>query len=469
MFIYANALKNLLRNRGRNILVSVILLVVMTVTTISLAIGAMSDSMIEGFADSFGVEATILPDWANAMKWATVADDGQGGMTSNFETVEIPVEQYVAFADSKYVMDTLFLATAQYASDALKPLELSSEEEVDLDGLLSIYGAATVEELIEKNSWLAEHIEELLDTKPTAIGRLWGYSNASLMNDFRRNEKRLSAGRMFENPGEVLISEELAELNNLKLGDKITISGSSVTHDSGTVDLTVVGIFESLKDNVTHTQTGSGMATEITAGKNDLIVSFDTIHAADFHRVTPGEMTYFLTDPEAPALFLQELREKGLHEMFKLDYDLESYTAIVEPMRDMSGVAMTFGIVILVTGAAILVFLSVINIRERKYEVGVLRAIGMKKHQLARGMVYEALSLVTICTLIGLPLGILLAKPIAGVLLDTSESVNMAVSFNAGILSLIVAVAIALGVLSSLIGILYITKYEPMKILQERN
>jgi len=57
MFIYRNALKNLLRNKGRNILVSVILLIVMTATTASLSLNSLSDSMIEGVADNFGVNA----------------------------------------------------------------------------------------------------------------------------------------------------------------------------------------------------------------------------------------------------------------------------------------------------------------------------------------------------------------------------------------------------------------------------
>jgi putative ABC transport system permease protein len=212
-----------------------------------------------------------------------------------------------------------------------------------------------------------------------------------------------------------------------------------------------------------------GVAQEITPGIDDLIVSFDTLYATGIYRIAPGTMTYFLTHPDHTAAFLAEMQDKGLHEMFTLDYDLDAYYAVVDPVRDMSGIAVTFGIVILITGAVILIFLSVINIRERKYEVGVLRAIGMKKHQLARGMIYESLSLVTACTLIGLPFGALLSRPIARVLLDTSAGMEMAGAWSAGILSLILAVTALLGIISSLIGILYITKYEPMKILQERN
>ena len=473
MFIYRNALKNLLRNKGRNILMAVILLIVMTATTVSLSVNSMSDTMIDTYKEGFGVESSIMVDWdwANAnTKPITVENpDGSITTTSNLPDIEIPIEQYVKFSNSQYVKETLFSATAPYASEQLKPLEQSPFNSGTLEELMAAYGVNTREELVMLfggGNDGEEYLGSLLDAKPNTVGMLWGYSNATLMKDFRKGEKRLTEGRLFEGDGEVLISKELAAKNNIKLGDTINVSGGSIKHDTTTIDLKVVGIFEDLKGNA---QPQMGEKVEITAGKEDLIVSFDTLYAGDFYRASPGTMIYYLTDPEAPKPFLAEMRQKGLHEMFTLDYDVDTYNKIVEPVKDMSGVAVTFGIVILITGAVILVFLSVINIRERKYEVGVLRAIGMKKHQLARSMIYESLSLVTICTLLGLPLGGLLANPIAGVLLDTSESIGIAASFNMGLLPLILLVAVTLGILSSLIGILYITRYEPMKILQERN
>ncbi|MFU2108463.1 FtsX-like permease family protein [Paenibacillus larvae] len=41
--------------------------------------------------------------------------------------------------------------------------------------------------------------------------------------------------------------------------------------------------------------------------------------------------------------------------------------------------SVTYIVIVLVLGAVILILLSSIAIRERKYEIGVLRAIGMKK------------------------------------------------------------------------------------------
>ena len=474
MYIFRNALKNLLRNRGRYILVSVILLVVMTATTISLSVSAISNKMIENYKDSFGVETSIMVDWkyaqAHAPKGTKANPDGSlSGNTgdTNIDPQTIPLDQYVAFADSKYVKSTAFNITANYASDQLQPTKPKSAYfSGTLDDLLKKYNASSREELVKMlggGKDAENYIDSLVDAKPNSVGQVWAYSDPSTIDDFKTNAKQLTEGRMFKDPGEVLISTKLASLNNIKLGDVLHISGNSKTQDTTTIDLTVVGIFEDLKGSVTDDPNNA------TAGVDDLLTSFDTLYNAHFYRMSEDKMTFYLTNPDATGPFLQELRDKGLPEMFVPYYDLKSYNAIVDPVKKMSGIAVTFGLVILITGAAILVFLSISNIRERKYEVGVLRSIGMKKHQLARGMVYESLTLVTIFTLVGLLIGGLLAKPIAGKLLGSIDGVNSPATFTMGPLPLVLVVAAVLGVLSSLVGILYVTRYEPMKILQERN
>jgi len=474
LFIYRNALKNLLRNRGRNILVSVILLIVMTATTVSLSVSAISSKMIENYKDSFGVETSIMVDWkyaqANAQKATTANPDGSLSGNTGDATIDpatIPLDQYVAFADSTYVKSTAFNVTANYASDQLQPTKPKSAYfSGSLDDLLKIYKASSREEVVKMLGGgpdAENYVDSLTDAKPNSVGQVWAYSDASTIKDFQQDEKQLTEGRMFENPGEVLMSTKLASLNNIKLGDAIHISGNSKTHDNTTVDLTVVGIFEDLKGDV------STDPNNISAGADDLFTSFDTLYNAHFYRVSLDKMTFFLTNPDATGPFLQELRDKGLPETFVPYYDLKSYNAIVDPVKKMSGIAVTFGIVVLITGAAILVFLSISNIRERKYEVGVLRSIGMKKHQLARGMVYESLSLVIVFTVIAVLLGGVLARPIAGMLLGTADGVKSVALFTLGPLPLVLLVAAALGVVSSLVGILYVTRYEPMRILQDRN
>lgn len=80
--------------------------------------------------------------------------------------------------------------------------------------------------------------------------------------------------------------------------------------------------------------------------------------------------------------------------------------------------------------------ISFFNIRERKYEIGVLRAIGMKKSSVAKGMVYETLIIMFISFALSVLLGLELTKTIAAALLGDLTEINttlppMAIIFSA--------------------------------------
>jgi putative ABC transport system permease protein len=205
---------------------------------------------------------------------------------------------------------------------------------------------------------------------------------------------------------------------------------------------------------------------------------------------------YYLNHPSDLDAFEQELREKGLHEIFDVNTDENIYNAIVGPIEGMRGIVMTFMIVVLILGAIILILLSSIAIRERKYEIGVLRAMGMKKAKVALGLWFEMIIITSFCLAIGIFAGSLVAQPISNELLAQQEEnvQNIQDNFFAGrdiasasrvvnddpiteinvllgidtILQLML-ISLLLASLAAFAAISRITKYEPIKILMERN
>ena len=103
----------------------------------------------------------------------------------------------------------------------------------------------------------------------------------------------------------------------------------------------------------------------------------------------------------------------------------------------------------------------------RKYEIGVLRAMGMQKSDVARGMVYEILIMMLISFALSVLLGLALNKPIAAVLLGDLTGINtmrspMAILFGA-------VMAFLFSVLAGLCSVFAVMHHEPMQILAERN
>jgi len=163
---------------------------------------------------------------------------------------------------------------------------------------------------------------------------------------------------------------------------------------------------------------------------------------------------------------------------------------------------MTFTIVILLLGAIVLVLVSYLAIRERKYEIGVLRAMGMERSKIAIGIFCESVIITALCLVVGLGAGAAIAQPMADSLLANeveaaTEAITDAeeggrvliaggqvqmddpaagyrpiseieVAIGTDVILQIIVIALALAAVSSVIGIVRITQYEPLKILRER-
>ena len=167
-------------------------------------------------------------------------------------------------------------------------------------------------------------------------------------------------------------------------------------------------------------------------------------------------------------------------------------------------------VVVMILGSIILLLLASISIRERKYEIGVLRAMGMKKAKVAFGLWLEILTITCICLVIGLGIGTMVAQPVSDMLLknqveavqaSTSQGSGdgtiisgnpngavlggtqlgggiqanakpvseMKIALSAYTIMEIIIIAILLASFAGIVSITKITKYEPIKILMERN
>lgn len=98
--------------------------------------------------------------------------------------------------------------------------------------------------------------------------------------------------------------------------------------------------------------------------------------------------------------------------------DIAAFEASLTPLNTLSTMAGYFLIVILVIGAVILVVLNIFNVRERKYEIGVLTAMGMKKGKVALQFLTEIFVVTFISVMIGAGVGAVSSVPVTNALLE---------------------------------------------------
>ena len=465
MYLITNAMKNLVRNKGRNILIAAITLVIIATTAVTLTINNAAAKVIDGIRLDLGSRVEVKQDFIEMR---------QAGLDGRTDASYISLEQFENFSRSDYLRKTIFSAEMYACSDTF--FAVGDEAK----------GTAT---RINDNGE-----EVLVETL-----KLVATSDPEMLSDFG-TERFITQGRMFEGSGECIIGEELAALNGVSVGDTIQINGASYAPDKS-YSLSVTGIFSDVTDEYNGNWFLAMYDRFADSRRNEIITSWDTLLGAGWETNHGLNMTteYFLKDPDDIAKFEAEVRAQGLPVTYGVSINQAAYDKVAGPMSGMKNAVTTFMTVILVLGGIVLALLSFMAVRERKYEVGVLRAMGMERGKVAFGILMEAVMISALCLILGLGIGSAMAQPIAdGILAGrvaeaeaepernvaifaggqsqigdgssgyTPES-QVQVSLGAETFIQIIIVAFALAALSGLIGVAVITQYEPLKILSERN
>ena len=264
----------------------------------------------------------------------------------------------------------------------------------------------------------------------------------------------LPRGTMFEEGTTekvCVISEELAIYNDLSVGDKIILENPSL--ESETYELEIVGLYTSSANNdFSMSMFGKSQdpANQIYMSANALqeildssdessttITDENTGRERDSAITGSLSATYVFADTESYYAFEEEIRTLGLDESYTVSSpDLTAFENSLTPLNTLSTMAGWFLLVILIIGAIILVVLNIFNVRERKYEVGVLTAMGMKKWKVATQFMCEILVVTMIAVVIGAVVGAVNSVPVTNALLagqiESQNSQQMQMDENFG-------------------------------------
>ena len=232
---------------------------------------------------------------------------------------------------------------------------------------------------------------------------------------------------------------------------------------------------------------GAQAQTQLSMEQYQHFAESSYLHGSDIRELSRGvEATFYLIRPEMLADFEAEMRIKGLPDDYAVRTDESAFGQVAEPVESLQSLSIAFLIIILALGAIIMTLLSAIVIRERKYEIGVLRAMGMKKNKVALGIWTEIIVITCICFALGMAAGAALAQPVSDAIMSgqagasAAGSTTLADRLNevivtepetigimiSGVTALqIFAVSILLASIAGMLSVTRITKYEPMKIM----
>lgn len=437
MYILKNALVSISRNKGRNVLIGIIIVVISAACAITLSIRNSANKIVDAYESKYNVEATIGMN-RNALMESLRGGSGedkntQEEMINKFNDIEsITVDEINKYGESKYVSSYYYVYETSMNADGLEEATDSlvkettttttKTEQFSNPGFPAGFpgrpdgGGSTT----KKSTTTTKKTEKIFNEKAqNGAFSIKGYSSYEAMSDFINGNYTITDGEVssdFESNG-CVVSEELATLNEVKVGDTIKLVNPDNT--KLTYEFVVSGIYKENSDQA------SDMRNMFSNSANTIITNSNIVEKIlgdDSELGVTVTPTFILTSSDVASLFSAEVKEKGLSEYYQVTDNTETVGASTKSISNVKTFATTFLIITLIIGGVVLFVINMINIRERKYEIGVLRTIGMKKISVIGQFMFELLVVCIVGLLIGAGVGAMSSVSVANRLLENEIS-----------------------------------------------
>ena len=219
----------------------------------------------------------------------------------------------------------------------------------------------------------------------------------------------------------IIVHEEFAKQNNLKLGDEVDLELLDV-EKSGKIKshkFKIIGIFSGKKH-----ETYTGLSSDFS--ENMVFVDYSTsqeiLNKSENNKIA-NKILMYSSSAESTDLALNKLKELKIDES-KYFVQKDS-NAFEESLESVSGIKhmikiMTYSIML--GGIIVLSLILILWLRERIYEIGIFLSIGTSKIQIIMQFIFELLFISIPSIISSLFLGNVLIKVIAGGLINSENS-----------------------------------------------
>lgn len=215
-----------------------------------------------------------------------------------------------------------------------------------------------------------------------------GTNNMTKTTDFMNHDAKIIEGEPINDKSaknSAVVEETFAKNNHFKIGDTFTLRGVSKEEQEKEYRLKIVGIYKSEKVLAEFEKMFAASQPE-----NQIFVDLETFLTMG-KQARISDATFYLNDPLKVEEFVKEAETKLPTEdnIFKLDAHTDQYEQMIGPLEKMSAFSSIMIKIIVVAGGLILTFLSLLSIRDRKKEVGILLALGENKGKVILQLVTE--------------------------------------------------------------------------------
>ncbi|PEM08969.1 ABC transporter permease [Bacillus wiedmannii] len=275
-------------------------------------------------------------------------------------------------AKSKYVKDYNYITSTFGISDGLKLVGASEGEEEGKGkaGMAAVRGGSGSGTEIDMNSSFM----------------IEGVRKTALQESFKNGKSKIIDGKpiteQMKDQNVALMEKRLAELNNLKVGDKVKVQSGDKKE---TLEVEIIGIYE------TNEQAMGQQVPPIMDPANKLYMPHSTMKKLEIDQgISSIQVVYFLKDPQNIEAFKEEAKKSDIDfNYYKLDAHDSLYKQMIGPIENISSTSQMIIYIVSIAGAIILGLIIMLSIKARRKEMGILLSIGEKKWKLMAQFVVE--------------------------------------------------------------------------------
>jgi len=257
-----------------------------------------------------------------------------------------------------------------------------------------------------------------------------GNTNGASASDFTTGAKKLVAGSYFTyndylnaNPV-VIIEKNLADQNSLKVGSTVEAQISGATGVGSTIDLKVVGIYQTVQAQ--QQSQGSSQGSNFNPAGNEFYAPVSVVQKLN---ATPGYLSlgsyYFDSVENTPVLKATFKKDAaGTGNKYELATDLTSYQAIADPLVKAKNTSL-IGLAGALGACAVIILLAmVIIVSGRTRELGILKAIGSTDGQVIGQFAFEILCICLVSIILAMGATALIGQSLGNWILPKASTTS---------------------------------------------
>lgn len=378
MDVVTLGVRNAFRNRTRTVAIIAILGLSIGLSLIMLISYQAVQQKISDTKESLGNTITIRPPGANGSmgpNTSTLSSDQLDGV-EDIAHVKNVVSVLSDRLDTEGSTKPMGMGGgAESSKTSLKsPTEL--KKKTDSNGMTTFSGGGLM---------IAGGMPENFSPPVSVAGSSDPTSTNTLMGGASLSVTQGKAIDGAKDTNDAMISEAMAKKNNLNVGD---------TFKAYDTTLTVKALFKA----------------ETEGGNNTIIVSLPTMQRLS-NRADQVSTAVATVDSLDNLKSATDAVKDELGSDADVTSAIEQLDQALEPLAGVKNVALFSLIGSVVAGSAVILMMMVMIVRERRREIGILKAIGASNMRIVLQFMAEALTLTLISAVIGLAIGVIGGNP----------------------------------------------------------